>query len=69
MASGLGEAGDQTAPLGRAVIGGLIASTVASLFILPLVFSWAQQKTSTKSVSLDPEDEDSQYYVPGPKYV
>ncbi|MBV8254509.1 MAG: efflux RND transporter permease subunit [Chitinophaga sp.] len=69
MASGLGEAGDQTAPLGRAVIGGLVASTIASLFILPLVFSWAQQKTSTKSVSLDPEDEDSQYYVPGPKYV
>ncbi|RAJ85645.1 multidrug efflux pump subunit AcrB [Chitinophaga dinghuensis] len=69
MASGLGEAGDQTAPLGRAVIGGLIASTIASLLILPLVFSWAQQKTSIKSVSLDPEDENSQHYVPGPKYV
>ncbi|HWV66894.1 efflux RND transporter permease subunit [Chitinophaga sp.] len=65
MASGLGEAGDQTAPLGRAVIGGLIASTFASLFILPLIFSWVQQKTTVKSVSLDPEDENSQYYVPG----
>ncbi|TWF44510.1 multidrug efflux pump subunit AcrB [Chitinophaga polysaccharea] len=65
MASGLGEAGDQTAPLGRAVIGGLIASTMASLFILPLIFSWVQQKTSVKSVSLDPEDENSEYYVPG----
>lgn len=65
MASGLGEAGDQTAPLGRAVIGGLIASTFASLFILPLIFSWVQQKTTVKSVSLDPEDEHSQYYVPG----
>ncbi|HEY8959794.1 efflux RND transporter permease subunit [Chitinophaga sp.] len=65
MASGLGEAGDQTAPLGRAVIGGLIASTFASLFILPLIFSWVQQRSTVKSVSLDPEDENSQYYVPG----
>jgi multidrug efflux pump subunit AcrB len=62
MASGLGEAGDQTAPLGRAVIGGLIASTVASVFILPLIFSWVQQKASVKSVSLDPEDVNSSYY-------
>ncbi|MGO4294080.1 efflux RND transporter permease subunit [Chitinophaga sp. RAB17] len=69
MASGLGEAGDQTAPLGRAVIGGLIASTFASLFILPLIFSWVQQKTTVKSVSLDPEDENSQYYVPGAERV
>ncbi len=37
MASGLGEAGDQSAPLGRAVIGGLAASTFAALFIVPLV--------------------------------
>jgi multidrug efflux pump subunit AcrB len=69
MASGLGEAGDQTAPLGRAVIGGLIASTFASLFILPLIFSWVQQKTTVKSVSLDPEDENSQYYVAGAERV
>jgi multidrug efflux pump subunit AcrB len=62
MASGLGEAGDQTAPLGRAVIGGLIASTVASLLILPLIFTWARQNASTKSASLDPEDVNSQYY-------
>jgi len=62
MASGLGEAGDQTAPLGRAVIGGLIASTFASLLILPLIFAWARQKASTKSVSLDPEDVNSQFY-------
>ncbi|QRR00351.1 efflux RND transporter permease subunit [Dyadobacter sandarakinus] len=64
MASGLGEAGDQSSPLGRAVIGGLIASTFAALFILPLVFAWGQGKTSTQSVSLDPEDEESLYYVP-----
>jgi multidrug efflux pump subunit AcrB len=56
MASGLGEAGDQSAPLGRAVIGGLIASTLAALFIVPLVYGWIQQKTSFNSVSLLPED-------------
>lgn len=63
MASGLGEAGDQSSPLGRAVVGGLIASTFAALFILPLVFAWAQAKTGTQSVSLDPEDEESKFYV------
>ena len=56
MASGLGEAGDQSAPLGRAVIGGLIASTFAALFIVPLVYGWIQQKKSFNSVSLLPED-------------
>lgn len=56
MATGLGESGDQTAPLGRAVIGGLIASTFAALFMVPLVYSWVQQKASFKSVSLMPED-------------
>ena len=56
MASGLGESGDQSAPLGRAVIGGLIASTLAALFIVPLVYGWIQQKTSFNSVSLLPED-------------
>lgn len=57
MASGLGEAGEQTAPLGRAVIGGLFASTLAALFILPLVFAWVQDKTTYVSPSLMPEDE------------
>lgn len=56
MASGLGESGDQSAPLGRAVIGGLAASTFAALFIVPLVYGWVQQKTSFNSVSLLPED-------------
>lgn len=64
MASGLGEGGDQTSPLGRAVIGGLIASTFAALLILPLVFAWVQGNTTTQSVSLDPEDKESKFYVP-----
>src|SRR5262249_46560391 len=40
MAIGFGEGGDQTAPLGRAVIGGLLASTAATLILLPAVFAW-----------------------------
>ena len=39
MALGLGEGGEQNAPLGRAVIGGLLAATVATLFFVPIVFS------------------------------
>ncbi len=62
MASGLGESGEQTAPLGRAVIGGLLASTVAALLILPVVFAAVQRKTSFVSVSLDPDDPESAAY-------
>ncbi|MEA5259530.1 efflux RND transporter permease subunit [Arcicella aquatica] len=62
MASGMSESGEQSAPLGRAVIGGLVASTFAALLILPLVFASIQGKTSVKSVSLNPEDIDSEYY-------
>jgi multidrug efflux pump subunit AcrB len=56
MASGLGEAGEQSAPLGRAVIGGLFASTLAALFILPLMFAWVQDKTTYDEPSLMPEE-------------
>ncbi|HTR29317.1 MAG TPA: efflux RND transporter permease subunit [Puia sp.] len=63
MASGFGEGGDQAAPLGRAVIGGLIASTFAALFLLPLIFAWVQGRTSTVSVSLDPSDKESKHYI------
>jgi multidrug efflux pump subunit AcrB len=56
MASGIGEAGDQSSPLGRAVIGGLVASTLAALFILPLVFAWGRERSGTKSVSLEPQE-------------
>ena len=55
MASGMGEAGEQSAPLGRAVIGGLFASTLAALFILPMVFAWVQDKTTYNSPELMPE--------------
>jgi multidrug efflux pump subunit AcrB len=39
MALGLGEGGEQNAPLGRAVVGGLIFATVATLFFVPVFFS------------------------------
>jgi multidrug efflux pump subunit AcrB len=56
MASGIGESGDQSAPLGRAVIGGLAASTFAALFMVPLVYAWIQERKGFTSVSLLPED-------------
>jgi multidrug efflux pump subunit AcrB len=62
MAIGLGAGGDQTSPLGRAVVGGLGASTLATLFILPAVFAIAQRKTSVAAASMDPDDPHSSMY-------
>ncbi|HKF54887.1 MAG TPA: efflux RND transporter permease subunit [Blastocatellia bacterium] len=56
MALAIGSGGEQTAPLGRAVIGGLAASTIAVLFVLPAVFSIVQRRASTKSPSIHPEE-------------
>ena len=61
MALGWGESGQQTAPLGRAVIGGLLAATIATLFILPAVFALLMGKPSSQSASLDPDDPTSAY--------
>ncbi|MBI1827066.1 MAG: efflux RND transporter permease subunit, partial [Planctomycetes bacterium] len=61
-AMGFGESGEQIAPLGRAVIGGLFAATLATLLILPCVFTIAQARKSTRSASLDPKDPTSAYY-------
>jgi multidrug efflux pump subunit AcrB len=44
MALGLGEGGEQNAPLGRAVIGGLTVATVATLFFVPVVYSVLRKK-------------------------
>ena len=57
MALGMGEAGEQVAPLGRAVIGGLIASTLAALYIVPQMYVRIQQKTSFDDPSLLPDSE------------
>ncbi|MFN9720141.1 MAG: efflux RND transporter permease subunit, partial [Planctomycetota bacterium] len=60
MALGLGESGQQTAPLGRAVMGSLFAATVATLLILPAVFALIQGRRSTASPSLHPFDSESE---------
>ncbi len=49
MALGLGEGGEQNAPLGRAVIGGLIFATVATLFFVPVVFSMIHGRREAKA--------------------
>jgi Cu/Ag efflux pump CusA len=59
MALGLAEGGQQTAPLGRAVIGGLLFATAATLLILPVVFAMVQGRAKTTSPSLDPDDPNS----------
>ncbi len=51
MALGLGDGGEQNAPLGRAVIGGLIFATVATLFFVPTVFSIIHGRKSAHAAS------------------
>ena len=63
MAIGFGEGGSQSAPLGRAVIGGLILSTFATLTVLPCIYAILQRRASTTSPSLNPLDPESQYYA------
>jgi multidrug efflux pump subunit AcrB len=62
MALGLGESGKQTAPLAIAVIGGLLFSTLISLWLVPLVYDWIIGKNKSSSTSLDPNDQNSIYY-------
>ncbi|HEY8923690.1 MAG TPA: efflux RND transporter permease subunit, partial [Polyangia bacterium] len=50
MALGLGEAGEQNAPLGRAVIGGLAVATFVTLFVVPAVYATLRVKLPTKHV-------------------
>jgi multidrug efflux pump subunit AcrB len=54
MALGLGEGGEQNAPLGRAVIGGLIFATIATLMFVPVVFSMVHKKHGAKA-AISPE--------------
>jgi multidrug efflux pump subunit AcrB len=59
LALAIGEGAEAAAPLGRAVIGGLAAATLANLTVLPFVFSLVQARASTASSSLDPDDPES----------
>ena len=65
MALALGEGAEATAALGRAVIGGLAASTFATLIVLPSVYSLVQQSAGVASPSMDPDDPESAYRAQG----
>jgi hypothetical protein len=66
MALGWGDGGKQTAPLGRAVMGGLAGATLTTLLILPQLYAIIQAKRSKKTASLDPDDEQgSRFEKPG----
>jgi len=51
MALGLGEGGEQNAPLGRAVIGGLLFATVSTLFFVPVVFAGVHQRLARRKAA------------------
>ena len=63
MALGWSEGGEQSAPLGRAVIGGLVAATLATLIVVPTVFAIVQKGAARGSASIDPFDPQSDYFV------
>ncbi len=56
MALGAGEGGEQNAPLGRAVIGGLLLATVATLIFVPAVFSLLHGRRAQKQTAMEPAD-------------
>ena len=62
MALAFGQGSEETAPLGRAVIGGLLVATLATLFLLPMIFAIVQRKAGLGSRSLDPEDPQSRWF-------
>ncbi|HZB24639.1 MAG TPA: efflux RND transporter permease subunit, partial [Vicinamibacterales bacterium] len=62
MALGLGEGGAQAAPLGRAVVGGLAAATLATLTVVPAMYALLQGRASRQSASLNPMDRGSVLY-------
>jgi len=62
MAIGAGESGAQSAPLGRAVIGGLLLATFATLGVLPAIYAILQGRAAVRSASLNPMDPESRYY-------
>jgi len=55
MALGLGEGGEQNAPLGRAVIGGLALATVATLFVVPVIYSMLRRRPPFSATERHPE--------------
>jgi len=64
IALGFGEGSDQTAPLGRAVVGGLAFATVATLTVLPAIYAILQRKAGRLTPSLHPLDPQGRLYEP-----
>jgi Cu/Ag efflux pump CusA len=62
MALGLGDGGEQNAPLGRAVIGGLMLATVATLLFVPVIFSLLHRQTAKAFGTSE-----SERHLPGPE--
>jgi multidrug efflux pump subunit AcrB len=62
MSLGLGEGGDQVAPLGIAVIGGLLFSLISTLLFLPIIYHSVEGDRKFESASLDPDDQTSKHY-------
>ncbi|HEX7449020.1 MAG TPA: efflux RND transporter permease subunit [Pirellulales bacterium] len=64
MSLGLERGSEMEVPLGRAVLGGLVMSTFATLLILPAIFSWVIGSKKPRSPSLYPENPESKHYDP-----
>jgi multidrug efflux pump subunit AcrB len=64
MSLGLEEGSEQNAPLGRAVIGGMVCATFATLLVLPAAFTLLLGRAPNRSPSLDPDDPASSHYDP-----
>jgi multidrug efflux pump subunit AcrB len=62
MALGLGEGGEQNAPLGRAVIGGLIFATVATLLFVPVIFSIFHGRREARAAAKLPREDRQEVY-------
>jgi multidrug efflux pump subunit AcrB len=64
IALGFGEGSEQTTPLGRAVIGGLLLATFATLTVLPAMYAVLQGRAAGVSASLHPMDPEGRMYEP-----
>jgi len=64
MALALEKGSEMTAPLGRAVIGGLVVSTFATLLVVPAIFALLLSRVKYVSPSIDPDDPASRHYDP-----
>jgi multidrug efflux pump subunit AcrB len=69
MALALGEAGEQNAPLGRAVIGGLVMATVVTLFVVPVVYTLLRKKPPTRHLLEERFQREKQGLEPDERHV